>query len=112
VDDTRGTLELAEVLEVIDAEGDHQVHVAAVTLRTRTCSRGAPLGTSEDCASLRFGYRPSVNCNLDGARLFNAVVATGTSAASTPKRPDGDDVSVQRTLCSRWGSLLAGPAVV
>src|ERR1019366_6045101 len=81
LDDTTGTLALADVLEVIDAEGDHQPHVAAVTVEnTHMLSGGTPWDV-EDLRALgtAIGER---SLHLDGARLFNAVVAPGTTAAA------------------------------
>ena len=80
VDDSSGELDLNEVIDVIDAEADHQPHVAMVTVENTHMPSG---GTAWDVSTLRslanaIGDRP---LHLDGARLFNAVVATGTSAA-------------------------------
>jgi hypothetical protein len=46
VDDTSGTLALRDVLDIIDAEDDHQPHVAMVHSRTRTCRRAVRPWTS------------------------------------------------------------------
>ncbi len=79
LDDSLGTLNVADVLEVIDSEADHQPHVSLVCVEnTHMASGGVPW----DVAELRaladaLGDRPLYQ---DGARLFNAVVATGTSA--------------------------------
>jgi len=80
VDDSRGALELADVLEVIDSEGDHQPHVSLVCVENTHMTAGGVPWEVEDLRSLAraIGNRPLY---LDGARLFNAVVATGTSAA-------------------------------
>jgi threonine aldolase len=111
VDDTTGTLELADVLEVIDAEGDHQPHVAAVTVEnTHMLSGGTPWDV-EDLRALAsaIGER---SLHLDGARLFNAVVATGTTAAEYAQPATTVMTCLSKGLCAPVGSLLAGPAVL
>src|SRR5580692_4947348 len=43
VDDSRGALELADVLEIIDSEGDHQPHVSLVCVEnTHMTAGGVP----------------------------------------------------------------------
>jgi threonine aldolase len=111
VDDTAGVLELAVVLEVIDAEADHQPHVAVVTVENTHMLSG---GTPWDVDDLRrlagaIGDRP---LHLDGARLFNAVVATGTSAADYSAPATTVMTCLSKGLCAPVGSLLAGPTAV
>jgi threonine aldolase len=47
--------------------------------------------------------------HLDGARLFNAVVATGTSAAQFAAPATTVTCCLSKGLCAPVGSLLAGP---
>jgi threonine aldolase len=102
-------LALRDVLDIIDAEDDHQPHVAMVSLEnTHMPSGGTPLDVA-DIASLAhaIGDRP---VHLDGARLFNAVVATGTSAAQYAAPATTVMSCLSKGLCAPAGSLLAGPA--
>ena len=48
--------------------------------------------------------------HLDGARLFNAAIAQGTTAASLAKGADSVMVCVSKGLSAPVGSLLAGDA--
>jgi threonine aldolase len=109
VDDTNGSLSIADVLEVIDAEHDHQPHVAAVTIEnTHMFSGGAPWDVEKLRAlALAIGDR---QLHLDGARLFNAVVATGTSAGEYCAPATTVMTCLSKGLCAPVGSLLAGPA--
>jgi len=109
LDDSTGTLELADVLELIDAEGDHQPHVAMVTVENTHMFSG---GTPWDVEDLRrlAGAIGERTLHLDGARLFNAVVATGTSAAQYAAPATTVMTSLSKGLCAPVGSLLAGPA--
>src|ERR1039457_5723584 len=108
VDDSCGTLMLRYVLEIIDAEADHQPHVATVDIENTHMPSGGTvwkLGDLEDLSSA-LGTRP---IHLDGARLFNAVVASGTSAAQFAAPATTVMTCLTKGLCAPVGSLLAGP---
>jgi threonine aldolase len=109
VDDTKGTLALADVLDVIDAEIDHQPHVSMVSVENTHMPSGGTPWHASDLQSLvaAIGGRP---LHLDGARLFNAVVATGTTAAEFAQPATTVMASLSKGLCAPVGSLLAGPA--
>jgi len=111
VDDTSGTLALRDVLDIIDAEEDHQPHVAMVALEnTHMPSGGTPLDVGDiNALAHAIGDRP---LHLDGARLFNAVVATGTTAAKYSAPATTVMACLSKGLCAPAGSLLAGPAVL
>jgi threonine aldolase len=109
VDDTNGVLDLAEVVEVIESEGDHQPHVQVVAVEnTHMFSGGVPWSVDElEQLAHVIGNR---SLHLDGARLFNAVVATGTSAAQYAASATTVMASLSKGLCAPVGSLLAGPS--
>jgi threonine aldolase len=109
VDDTRGTLELADVLDVINAEVDHQPHVAVVTVENTHMFAGGVPWDVEDLRVLAHAIGDR-SLHLDGARLFNAVVATGTSAAEFASPATTVMACLSKGLCAPVGSLLAGPA--
>lgn len=111
LDDSSGTLNIADVLEVIDSEADHQPHVSLVCVENTHMSSG---GIPWDVAELRaladaLGDRPLYQ---DGARLFNAVVATGTSAAEFCAPSVMVTSCLSKGLCAPVGSLLAGPTAI
>src|SRR6202167_2300613 len=108
VDDTRGVLDVSDVEEIIDAELDHQPHVGLVTIEdTHMFSGGVPWEV-EDLRRFAgaIGDRP---LHLDGARLFNAVVATGATVAETVAPATTVMTALTKGLCAPVGSLLAGP---
>jgi threonine aldolase len=109
VDDTTGILRTSAVLGIIDAERDHQPHVAMVAIENTHMVSGGTPWRLEDVRSLRdsLGATPLY---LDGARLFNAVVATGTSAADYSEPATMVMACLSKGLCAPVGSLLAGPA--
>lgn len=111
VDDSKGMLELGDVLDIIDAEGDHQPHVSMVSVENTHMFAGGVPWDIDRLHSLKnaIGERP---LHLDGARLFNAVVATGTSAAAYAAPATTVMTCLSKGLCAPVGSLLAGPASV
>lgn len=109
IDDGVGVLALRDVLEVIDSEMDHQPHVAAVAIENTHMPSGGtpwPLEAVRDLAEA-IGDRP---LHLDGARLMNAVVATGVSAADYAAPATTVLIALTKGLCAPVGSLLAGPS--
>lgn len=107
VDDCDGVLDPGAVHDVIDAENDHQPHVAAVGIENSHMYAGGRVWRSADVAALAAAIdgRPLY---LDGARLFNAVVATGESAASLCAPATVVMSCLSKGLCAPVGSLVAG----
>ncbi|MHB1087922.1 MAG: threonine aldolase family protein, partial [Acidimicrobiales bacterium] len=111
VDDTTGAVGLSDVLDIIDAEADHQPHVAMVSVENTHMPSG---GTPWDVNDLRalagaIGDRP---LHLDGARLFNAAVATGVSVRDYADSATTVMACLSKGLCAPVGSLLAGSSDV
>ena len=109
VDDANGVLCADDVAEIIDSELDHQPHVSLVAVEnTHMYSGGIPWSAHQMSAFAdAVAGRP---LHLDGARLFNAVVATGDSAANLARPATTVLVSLSKGLCAPVGSLLAGPS--
>jgi threonine aldolase len=109
VDDSRGYLPLADVLEVIESEQDHQPHVAMVAIEnTHMPSGGTPWQLADlEGLKLAIGGRP---IHLDGARLFNATVATGIATGDLAAPATTVMSCLTKGLCAPVGSLLAGPS--
>ncbi len=105
--DADGRLHLADVLERLDAEGDHRAVVGAIALEDTHMASG---GTPWDLADLR-ALAAAVDrpIHLDGARLFNAAVATGTPAADIAAGATTVMVCLSKGLGAPVGSILAGP---
>lgn len=107
VDDSHGVLDIADVVDIIESEGDHQPHVEVVAVEnTHMFSGGVPWDVEDlERLSRAIGDR---SVHLDGARLFNAVVATGTSAAQYASHVTTVMTCLSKGLCAPVGSLLAG----
>ena len=108
VDDSTGTMALRDVRDVVDAEHDHQPHVAMVSVENTHMESG---GTPVDVADLEAlaGAIDGRPMHLDGARLFNAVVASGTSAGEFAAPATTVMCCLTKGLSAPVGSLLAGP---
>ena len=109
VDDEHGPMNLSQIVDIIDAEKSHQPHVAMVSAEnTHMPSGGTPIDVDDLTALVAaIEGRP---LHLDGARLFNAVVATGTSAAQFAAPATTVTCCLSKGLCAPVGSLLAGPS--
>jgi threonine aldolase len=107
LDDTHGVLELRDVLDSIDAELDHQPHVALVAIENTHMPSGGTPWELDDVRALKDALG-EVPLYMDGARLFNAVVATGTSALEYAESADVLMACLSKGLCAPVGSLLAG----
>lgn len=109
VDDTTGEVALEEVMDLIDATADHQVSVAMVAVENTHMFSGGRVWDPQRLATLAnaIGDRP---VHLDGARLFNAAVATGRSASDLAAPATTVMACLSKGLCAPVGSLLAGPA--
>ncbi len=109
IDDTKGAVRVEDVLDVIDAEQDHQPHVAMVAIENTHMPSGGTPWELDAVVALRHAIG-SLPLHLDGARLFNAAVATKTSVAALSAPATTVMACLSKGLCAPVGSLLAGPA--
>jgi threonine aldolase len=107
IDDENGALALDDVLEVIEGEQDHRPHVAMVAIENTHMPSGGTVGDVTDLEKLAAAIGGRA-IHLDGARLFNAVVASGTSAAAFAAPATTVMTCLSKGLCAPVGSLLAG----
>ena len=109
VDDTTGQLNVDDILSIIDAEADHQPHIAMVSVENTHMPSGGTPWNVRDLVALKAAVG-NLPLHLDGARLFNAVVATGTSAKEFAAPANTVMTCMSKGLCAPVGSLLAGSA--
>ncbi len=95
---------------LIRADNAHLARTRAVLLEN-THNRGGgriqPYATVE--AVCRWAHENGLRTHLDGARLFNAVVATGIEAPRWTQHFDTVSVCFSKGLGAPVGSALAGP---
>jgi threonine aldolase len=111
VDDGDGTIDPADVAWAAEAVAHHHVRPGLVCLEnTHMPADGAPwpLARLEEVAAV--ARAAGLPVHLDGARLFNAEVATGVTAAACAAPVTTVMCCLSKGLCAPVGSLLAGPA--
>lgn len=107
LDDDDGTLDAGEVAHLVEA-GAHRWPAPSVVCAedTHLASGGRPWPLDRLAAVAAAG----VPVHLDGARLFNAAVATGTTVASRAAGATTVTACLSKGLGAPVGSVLAGPA--
>lgn len=106
VDVVQGGLSQEQVQRVVDAEADHQPHVGLVCVENTNMYEGGAIYPLSALRALR--ATTTLPIHMDGARLFNAVVASGTSAADFASEVDSVMSCLSKGLCAPVGSVLAG----
>jgi len=111
VPDHDGTIDPDDVAWALEAAAHHYPEPAMVCVEnTHMPADGAPWPLEALRAVRRVAG--GLPLHMDGARLFNAEVATGTSAAAYAAEADTVMCCLSKGLCAPVGSLLAGPAEV
>lgn len=109
LDDDDGTLDPAEVAHLVEAAA-HRWPVPSVVCveDTHLASGGRPWPLDRLTAVAAAG----VPVHLDGARLFNAAVASGTTLAERSAQATTVTSCLSKGLAAPIGSVLAGPVDV
>ncbi len=111
LDDGAGVLDPAAVAYAAELEAYHQPEVSLVCVEnTHMAAGGVPWSLGELAAVA--AAAPGVPVHMDGARLFNAAVAAGTSPAASAAVATTVMSCLSKGLCAPVGSVLAGPADV
>jgi threonine aldolase len=109
VDDDDGTVAAADVRWAVEAAAHHYPRPSLVCVEnTHMPTNGAPWPLER----LREVAVCGLPVHLDGARLFNAEVATGVTAAEYAAAAVTVMCCLSKGLAAPVGSLLAGPADV
>jgi threonine aldolase len=111
VPDIDGLVPPSQVEYAISLAEFHQPQVSLICIEnTHMASGGVPWTLGQlDALAAAAGDVP---VHMDGARLFNAEVATGAPAAAMASRATTVMSCLSKGLCAPVGSLLAGPAAV
>jgi threonine aldolase len=111
VDDEDGTIDAADVRWACQAAEHHQPEVSLVSIEnTHMAASGAPW--SMDRLQAVVDAAGPIPIHMDGARLFNAEVATGIPAAEWAAPMTTVMCCLSKGLGAPVGSLLAGSADV
>ena len=108
IDDNATSLNLNDVRRILAGEDDHLAAARAIVVENTNMFAG---GTPYDLDQLRaLRSMTSLPIHMDGARLFNAHVATGISLANYAAPVTTVMSCLSKGLCAPVGSLLAMPA--
>lgn len=104
-----GVLQLHQLVDLIRSPADHSVRTRLVSLEN-THNRGGgtilPIDNVE--AICQWAHAHGLATHLDGARLFNAVVASGVSLARASAPFDSVSICFSKGLGAPIGSVLVG----
>ena len=107
----RGRITAEQVSMAINPDDVHKARTSLVTLEN-TCNRGG--GSCYDLEEIRkirtVCTDNHLKLHLDGARLFNALVATGRTAREFGQVFDSISVCLNKGMGCPIGSILVGPA--
>ena len=107
-----GVLRLDQLTGLVRPENEHQVRTRLVCLENshnRGAGRIQPFDTVADICT--WAHAEGLATHLDGARLFNAVVATGIPAANWSQHFDTVSVCFSKGLARRSGRASPGRAI-
>ncbi len=111
VDDARGALSPAAVRAAVEAGRYHAAEVALVCVEDTHMAAGGVPWALDDLRAVAEAAG-ALPVHLDGARLFNAEVATGVKADERAGLATTVVSCLSKGLCAPVGSVLAGPADV
>jgi threonine aldolase len=102
-----GSLALADIEAAIKPDDPHFARTRLLCLENTFHGKVLPLPYIEQATSL--ARRHGLATHLDGARLFNAAVASGVPAREIARRFDSVSVCFSKGLGAPVGSALCGP---
>ena len=104
VETSNGVLSAAQVREALRPADPFQPRTAMVAIENTHNAKGGTVWTLRDVRAVAGASDKPLFC--DGARLFNAVVATGTPASDYCAPCDVVTLSLYKGLCAPMGSLV------
>jgi threonine aldolase len=105
----RGKLGASQLLDVVNPDDVHRPSTRLVSLENTTNRGGGACYSLSELDEIRaFCQQHGLGFHLDGARLMNAVVATGTVASDYGKRFDSISLCLSKGLGAPVGSVLMG----
>jgi threonine aldolase len=111
MDGVRGVFTAAQAREEISLRGTHTSRTALVSVENTTNRGGGKYWPLENLAALRtLCDEHRMAFHMDGARLMNAVVASGHSAKTYASYVDTVWIDLSKGLGAPIGAVLAGPS--
>lgn len=107
----RGVFTVDQVLAEWSVEDTHRLGVSLICVENTHNQGGGKIWPLERLAEIKaFADERTVPVHMDGARLMNAVVATGVSAAEYGAQVDTLWIDLSKGLGAPIGAVLAGSA--
>jgi threonine aldolase len=104
-----GILDLADVEGKIRADNQHLCVTRLVCLENTTNVGGGRVYPQENIDLIgQWAHQHGLKVHMDGARLFNAVVASGSSPAEICRHVDTVSICFSKGLGCPMGSILVG----
>jgi threonine aldolase len=104
-----GTLALQDIQNAFRANDVHQpVSRLLVLENTQNRCGGAPLSEDYTRRAADLVHARGLKVHIDGARIFNAAAALGTSASALAGPADSITFCLSKGLCAPVGSILCG----
>jgi len=104
----RGAMDLNETEEALKG-GKHKLQTGLLAMETSHNNAGGTVPALEHMEQVyRMSEGRGVQVHLDGARLFNAAVALGVSAAEMARHTDTVSVCLSKGLSAPVGAVLVG----
>lgn len=108
--DARGRMDPVEVEATIRGENVHLPRTALLMLEnTHNRCGGAAIPVEHIQELADIAHRHGVRVHIDGARIFNAALALGTSVADAAEPADSVGFCLSKGLGAPVGSLVCGP---
>ena len=109
--DAGGRMDPAEVESLIRGENVHTPRTALLCLEnTHNRRSGAALSADDTAEVAAVAHRHGVRVHIDGARIFNAALALGTTVADLAGPADSIGFCLSKGLGAPVGSVLCGDA--
>lgn len=106
-----GTLNIADVEAAIEWDDFHTPLTSLVALEnTQGGLGGIPLPVEHIHELGQFCHSHNIPLHIDGARIFNAAVATQTDVAAMMQHVDSVTFCLSKGLCAPVGSIVVGSA--
>ncbi len=109
IDTPRGLFTADQVAERLSAGGTHASRTSLISVENTTNQGGGAIWSLEELARIRtLADEHDVAVHMDGARLMNAVVASGHCAKDVGQYVDSVWIDLSKGLGAPVGAVLAG----
>lgn len=111
IEGRRGILDISDLEGKVRADNQHFCRTRLVCLENTTNVGGGRVYPQENIDRIcEWAHRYGLKVHLDGARLFNAVVASGTRPRDMVRQIDTISICFSKGLGCPMGSILVGSA--